>query len=968
MSNPAIQLVPYNQDPLQVLAECLLANHQAELPDLSAVTVILAEPQAAPLLRDCLLRLSAAQGHPALLGPRISTLRDWARSHLPPDTQVCDPHLQLLMLVEALQQHSILLKSANPWALANDLISLFDELTLNHIGLPADLQDFVRQLQQAYGLHDGEISAFGQEARLVHTLWHAWHAQLQAEGLTDAQTAYLLALARSLQHLSAGESLYLAGFHSFTRAELSWLQALLARNQLRLLLHGQSDVAPERYHPDAPLSRLLHQLQATPSETPATDAYNAALTLLFDETAGAMQTRAQLLRQRYAHSPLAPRLRTLATHSAEDEACAIDIQVRQWLLQGHQRIGIITENRRLARRVRALLERAGITLQDAAGWALSTTSAAASLERWLECLEEDFAHLPLLDLLKSPFLFPDLDPDQVGFATLRLEQDIIRHENIARGLNRYREHIQDRRQRLPDWMADNAGNLLAILDRLETAAAPLMSLLATRQAPTTWLEALHAGLQQLGISESFASDPAGSRVLQALEQMQQAARHATMPLSWLDLRTWLGRTLEQFHFQPPASGQGVYLLGLAQSRLQRFNAVIIGGAERDHLPGHPNPSPFFNEAVRRELGLPAATELLAERFHHFRRLLESAPHVLITARAEQDGEPIPASPWLETLQAFHQLTWNETLATAELKTLLWDPAARVQRDDAPLPMPQTQPAPAIPANLLPTTFSPSGYQVLLDCPYQFYAARCLGLSPPDEIRLALSKADYGERIHQCLQAFHSKVADLPGPFPGKLTAAKREEAITLMTRIAEAVFSQDLADNFEHHGWLQQWQQQIPGYIDWQIERNAAWQVSDTESRSELLLNEQLRLTGQLDRIDSNNNQLGILDYKTGQIPKQQDVLQGEAVQLPVYALLAATPQQPVREVAYLELGNNDQIGTPYTLADAELQALSQAMAERLTYLTQQLVQGAGLPAWGDSKTCTHCDMKLLCRRQAWDQ
>ena len=125
---------------------------------------------------------------------------------------------------------------------------------------------------------------------------------------------------------------------------------------------------------------------------------------------------------------------------------------------------------------------------------------------------------------------------------------------------------------------------------------------------------------------------------------------------------------------------------------------------------------------------------------------------------------------------------------------------------------------------------------------------------------------------------------------------------------------------------------------------------------------------GQLDRIDSNNNQLGILDYKTGQIPKQQDVLQGEAVQLPIYALLAATPQQPVREVAYLELGNNDQIGTPYTLADAELQALSQAMAERLTYLTQQLVQGAGLPAWGDSKTCTHCDMKLLCRRQAWDQ
>lgn len=968
MSNQAIQLVPYSQDPLQVLAERLLADHQTELPNLSAVTVILAEPQAAPLLRTSLLQLSADKGHPALLGPRILTLRDWASTHLPADTQVCDPHLQLLILVEALNQHPALLKSANPWALANDLIGLFDELTLNHIDLPTDLHDFTQQLQQAYGLHDGEISAFGQEARLVHTLWHAWHEQLQAEGLTDAKTAYLLALAQSLQQLSPGESLYLAGFHSFTRAELNWLATLLERNQLRLFLHGQSGVAPERYHPDAPLSRLLQGLLVTPRQVPDSDAYNAALTLFFDESAGALQTRASTLQQRYAKSPLVPRLQALTTHSAEDEACAIDIQVRYWLLQGQKRIGIITENRRLARRVRALLERAGITLQDAAGWALSTTSAAASLERWLECLEEDFAHLPLLDLLKSPFLFPDLNPDEVRFATLRLEQDIVRHENIARGLNRYRQHIQDRRQRLPDWMADTARQLLQLLDRLETAAAPLSALLSARQTPATWLEALNTGLQQLGMRDSFADDPAGSRVLQALEQMQQAAGHTGMPLSWLDLRTWLGRTLEQFHFQPPGSGQGVYLLGLAQSRLQRFDAVIIGGAERDHLPGYPNPSPFFNEAVRRELGLPAATELLAERFHHFRRLLESAPHVLLTARVEQDGEPVPPSPWLETLQAFHQLAWNAPLAAPELNSLLQNPSARVQRgDDAPLPLPQIQPSPAIPSALLPATFSPSAYQQLLNCPYQYYAARSLGLSPPDEIRLALSKADYGERVHQCLQAFHRKVTGLPGPFTGNLTATRREEAIALMNRIAEAVFSQDLADNFEHHGWLQLWQQQIPGYIDWQTERNAQWQVSDVESRHELALNDQLRLTGQLDRIDRCNNQLGILDYKTGQIPKQQDVLQGEAVQLPIYALLANSVQQPVREVAYLELGNNAQVGVPYTLADADLQALSEAIAERLGHITQQLRQGAGLPAWGDSNTCSHCDMKLLCRRQAWD-
>jgi ATP-dependent helicase/nuclease subunit B len=784
----------------------------------------------------------------------------------------------------------------------------------------------------------------------------------------DNQAAYLLALTQCLEQLSSEHALYLAGFHRFNLAEFNWLTTLLQRQHTCLLLHGQNGVDPARYHPDAPLSRLLQHLPEIKSEPVNDDAYSTALTLLFDETAGSLQARSQSMQQRYAESPLQERLDVLMAQSSEDEASAIDIQVRQWLLEGKQRIGIVTENRRLARRVRALLERAEITLHDEAGWALSTTSAAACLERWLECIEEDFAHLPMLDLLKSPFLFPDLEPDQVRFATLRLEQDIILHENIARGLHRYRQHIEDRRQRLPDWMANSANNLLCLLERLEIAAAPMQSLLGSSQTPSRWLEALQSSLQQIGMTEQFTKDPAGGRLLQIIEQMQQAAHRSNMQLGWMDLRTWLGRTLEQFHFQPPGSSQGVYLLGLAQSRLQRFDAVIIGSVEKEHMPGHPNPSPFFNDSVRRELGLPVATELLAERFHHFRRLLESAPRVLITARAEQDGEPIPASPWLEILQAFHQLAWSEALGAPKLKALLENPATRVQRGDgAPLPELQTKPAPSLPATLQPVAFSPSGYQQLLNCPYQYYAARCLELSPSEEIRLALSKAEYGQRIHQCLQAFHSKVEGYPGPFTGPLTTKHRDKAIGLMNQIAEAVFSEDLTDNFEHHGRLQEWQQQIPAYIDWQIERNSEWQVQETEAWRDQELNKQLKLLGQLDRIDSDKNLLGVLDYKTGHIPKQSEVLEGEAVQLPIYALLAASAQQPVREVAYLDLSKKEKAAIPYTLADDELHELSREIANRLIHITQQIEQGSGLPAWGDTNTCRYCDMKLLCRRQAWD-
>ena len=142
-------------------------------------------------------------------------------------------------------------------------------------------------------------------------------------------------------------------------------------------------------------------------------------------------SRSDSTRARSPQSPLAEGMEIFAASSAEQEALAIDLQVRRWLLEGRQPLGIVTEDRRLARRVRALLERSGIHLQDSGGWALSTTSAAAALERWLETVEEDFDHQPLLDVLKSPFIFPDVDPDLHGSRVYRLEQDRITSYNVC---------------------------------------------------------------------------------------------------------------------------------------------------------------------------------------------------------------------------------------------------------------------------------------------------------------------------------------------------------------------------------------------------------------------------------------------------------------------------------------------------------------------------------------------------------
>lgn len=964
-------LVPYGEDPLATLAVRMLDDHRTSLPRLERAVVLLPDLEAGPRLRRMLLEEARAHGHQAILGPQITTWRAWLNTQAIDTMEVATDHHRELILLKALREHSALFGHGNLWALTDSLITLFDELTLNRVGLPQDLTEFTRRIGQGYGVAGKPLQGLEQEAQLVHTLWHAWHQELHARKLIDSNTRYLLQLSASLK-FATHEKLYLVGPAAMSEAEREWVQGMLASGRLTMLLHGQVTGTPSRtYHPEAPLYRLVSTLHCASGENSGRDAYSSLLDHVYNPSAEngiPLRERALAYARQEVQSPASERLQLLPADGHEEEAHAVELQVRRWLLAGKRQIGIVTENRRLARRVRALLERAGIALQDAAGWAISTTSASALLERWLECVEEDFPHLALLDLLKSPFFLTDLSRDEHLNRVYRLEQDIIQRENIGSGMARYRQHLHYRQQRLPQDLADSLQPVEHLLAQLETAKVALQPVLSPPSSPAAKIiEALQKSLATLGLDRSLAEDAAGMRLLEELEQMQQAVMTEPVSMSWVEFRSWLGRTLERFHFRPPANGQSVALLGLGQSQLARFDALVIAGVEREHLPGAPATTPFFNAAVRRELGLPDGDEQVAERFHHFRRLLESAPQILLTYRHQQDGEEVLPSPWLEALRSFHRLAYNDELYAADIAGLLSHPMTHVVHRDAPPPARSQMPAPTLPPALLPQSYSASAYQQLMNCPYQFYAARGLSLAPPEAVREALEKSDYGERVHLCLQAFHGDVADLPGPFHGRLTAARRDEAEALLRRISQAVFATDLEDNFLHRGWLQRWLEKIPAYLDWQLEREEKWRVQAVEMKAtQPNLITGFTLHGRLDRIDSNGTEQAVVDYKTGQIPTIEDVETGEAVQLPFYALLGGEGMT-VSEVAYVAL-DQEKVKEKVTLKEGALENLSQAIGDRLAGLVSEMHAGQPLPAWGDEMSCGYCTMAGICRRQAWHE
>lgn len=935
-------LVPYHQDPLVVLAKLVLNRYRHKLPDLSRCVVLLPQSLDAPRLRRSLLDEASTLGHQALLGPAILSLRHWLSEIVPLPAPPLSPQAQELILVETLNRHRSLFSDSDPWLLAANLLDLFEQLTLYRVTLPAELAAFIKRLSNAYQLGARSPAALSMEANLVHTLWHAWHRQLHEESRLDPQAAYIAQLHDSLAALDPDLHIFLAGHMAPSPAEQRWIDILAERGQLTTVMHG--DVRGEI--PSDPYTHYLDEVFASMRA----DAVHAP----FNE-------RARRFASQHSASPAVERLCVYAAPSAEAEARGIDIQVRRWLLQGKQRIAIVTEDRRLARRIRALLERADINLHDAAGWALSTTAAAAALERWLECVEEDFSYQPLTDLLKSPFIFPHHDRNELLQAVYRFEQDLVIHENIPRNLQRYRTHLAYRRSRWPQAVG---AKLHALLDDIEDAAKPLLPILRDKrpQAPQRWLDGLEASLQRLGLTDSFARDAAGARLLQELQVMRQALAGRHLRMTWREFRTWLGRTLERYNFQPPTSAAAVRLLSLEQSALAHYDAILIAGATTQHLPGDEQVSPFFNEAVRRELGLPGFLQRRIVRFHYFRRLLQAAPHVFITARQVEKGEPILSSPWLEALQSFHRFAYGIPLNDGGLGTLVDHPHSQVIRSDTDaLPVPKTMPAPMVSPSLLPEKLSANAYQQLINCPYQFFAARCLQLTAPEEVREALEKSDYGQRIHLALHAFHNDVEGYPGPFQQTVTVANRDAAIRCLQDISQAVFAKDLEDNFMHRGWLQRWLRVIPEYIDWQITRAESWRVIGTEVAMEKSYHG-LMLNGRIDRIDRGDEGDGIVDYKTGATPHQDAVMSGEEVQLIFYALLA---DQAVHQVEYLSLDGN-RFGSRTTLRGDELHTLVKQNGERLRTSMKELAKGAPLPAWGDEHTCSYCAMAGVCRRWAW--
>jgi ATP-dependent helicase/nuclease subunit B len=676
-----------------------------------------------------------------------------------------------------------------------------------------------------------------------------------------------------------------------------------------------------------------------------------------------------------------------AEDEAQQAAALVIAQVNEARGEGGsdpaEPVALIAMDRSLIRRVRAMLEGAGVSIADETGWRLSTTRAAAVLSRLIQASHPRASTDDLLDWLKSGWLaWPgeqalaaDVAPPE-GVSLMqacgRLEAWCRRFGMLGAwslqvpspGMGSFDELPQlvpQGRQAMPEAAAQ-------LWRWARQVVSPLQALWSARK-PTLqdWLEALRDAMLASGSLQALKADAAGELALQALRFSDDAESGDSLQV-WqgLSARTrldgsafmrWVATVLEGTTFRPaaPDVAPDVVITPMARAVLRPFHAIVLPGADERQLGALGNQSGWLSTKLCEAMDLATPQTLRAAQWDAF-NLLMNRPGVICLYRHTQGSAPLEPSAWLE------RWAQQENVAVADIddgRVPEAVPAALV-----------TPPLPSLTGNLwaLPEQVTATSYDALRLCPYRFFATSVLGLREQDELEEGLDRSDFGIWLHEVLRRFHLARQ-------GMLAISTAEEDVAAWLREAHAVISESGLDRDGQRPFFLPFMADLDklaaAYVGWlRAHEEQGWAMQNAEviAQRDLAVSDEVsvKLYGQLDRVDARHHegarQQFVLDYKTGSkdVLRAKVAIPNEDTQLAFYAALS-DQQWPV-SAAYLHL--DARAVTQLDHADVERSA--EALLEGVAQDWLRLHAGSAMPALGEGVACEYCKARGLCRKDHW--
>ena len=554
---------------------------------------------------------------------------------------------------------------------------------------------------------------------------------------------------------------------------------------------------------------------------------------------------------------------------------------------------LVTPDRALARRVKAALDRWGITAEDTGGDRLADTPAGVFARLAADAALGDLPPVTLLGLLKHPLL--RLGAHDNGRAVEALERAILRGPRPRAGTTGLSQALEAFCAQHKKYRSKEGSDLhrsdprLGLFEKDLTAAVDLVRRLAEALAPFESLGTgehalsdivarhrdLLAALSRDGRHEhAFAGDD-GTKLADALEDLVVSEAAAALRIAPSDYVELVAAVLaDRVVRPPPQSGARVRILGLLEARLTASNRIVLGGLVEGAWPPESRTDAWLSRPMRIALGLDLPERRIGLTAHDFAQML-GAPEVLLTRAAKIGGAPTSPSRFVQRLAAVAgERRWQAALERGNVY-LAW--ARTLDRPERVMAEPR--PAPKPPRAARPKRLSVTEIEHWLRDPYTIYAKHVLHLAPLDAVDTAPGAADRGTFIHNVLREFSERFAKaLPSDPADVLIEMGRKHFATLED------FPEARAFWWPRFARIAQW---LGG---WEAGRRANYELVAAEIRGAIempLSDGAFKLACIADRIERNAaGGYVILDYKTGSVRTERQVRAGLAPQLTLEAAI----------------------------------------------------------------------------------
>ena len=455
----------------------------------------------------------------------------------------------------------------------------------------------------------------------------------------------------------------------------------------------------------------------------------------------------------------------------------------------------------------------------------------------------------------------------------------------------------------------------------------------------------------------------------------------------------LSTTNIPFHGEPAI---GMQVMGVLETRNLDFRHLVLLSVNEGQLPKSGGDSSFIPYNLRKAFGMTTIEHKIAVYAYYFYRLLQRAERITLIYNTSSDG--LNRGEWSRFMLQF-LIEWPHPI-TRQFLEAGQSPqgTSSITVEKTPDVMRQMQSLFDVRANPK-AKFSPSALNYYLDCPLKFYYRYVAGLSAPDEVSAEIDSATFGSIFHYAAEHIYKDLT----------THGKVINKEALETLLRNDVKLQDYVDTAFKKLFFNVPQNEKPEYNGVQLINSAVIarylkQLLQNDLRyapftfiaSEMEVDEPIdiqtpkgviksRIGGIIDRMDSKDGTLRIVDYKTGgdaDTPPHVESLfipdkkrSNYVFQTFLYAAIMCR-KQPTMKIApallYIHRAATEtyspviQMGESRKPKEAveDFSKYEKEYRERLQGLLEEIFN----PEKSFTQTeiiekCTYCDFKALCKR-----